>query len=423
VRRRPALVLSLYVALAMCFTAGAALGSDVLTSPKPPPPTPVPPFGSPSPYPTALRTPDGRLDPPPLGAAAAVLMDANRGQVLFRHNPHTRRAVASLTKIMTAMLVLEDGDLTDRVTVSARAASQSGSVLGLEPGERISVENLLYALMLQSSNDAAVALAEHVSGSVGRFVKRMNRRARELGLTRTRFASPNGLDDDGRSTAADLARLTLVALDEPELARIVQSKRRDIPAPAGPDRHIQNRNALLWLYPAATGVKTGFTSAAGHCLVATGERDGRRLVAVVLGVPGEAFSDGAALLNYGFQGFVDRDLVSSGEPLGTIQVSGRQLPVEAAASLRALLPTREANALRRRVVPVEGLRAPVTEGRVVGRLRMTAGGRVVGAVDVVASAYLARPPLWELPPEELDPAGRTAQVFAVLVRSVAGAFL
>jgi D-alanyl-D-alanine carboxypeptidase (penicillin-binding protein 5/6) len=157
--------------------------------------------------------------------------------------------------------------------------------------------------------------------------------------------------------------------------------------------------------------------------VATAERDGRRLVAVVLGEPDEAFSDGAALLNYGFHGFVDRDLVSRGEPLGTIEVSGRRLAVAAASSLRALLPTREANALRRRVVPVEGLRAPVTEGRVVARLRMTAGRRVVGTVDVVASASLARPPLWELPPEELDPAGRTAQVFAVLVRSVAGAFL
>jgi D-alanyl-D-alanine carboxypeptidase (penicillin-binding protein 5/6) len=203
----------------------------------------------------------------------------------------------------------------------------------------------------------------------------------------------------------------------------VKTKRRDIPAPTGPDRHIQSRNALLWLYPAATGVKTGFTSAAGHCLVATAERDGRRLVAVVLGESGEAFSDGAALLNYGFHGFVDRELVSRGEPLGTIEVSGRRLPVEAAATLRTLLPTREANALRRRVVPIEGLRAPVTEGQVVGRLRMTAGGNVVGAIDVVASAALARPPLWELPPEELDPAGRTAQVFAVLVRSVAGAFL
>jgi D-alanyl-D-alanine carboxypeptidase (penicillin-binding protein 5/6) len=358
-----------------------------------------------------------------VAAAAAVLVDQAHGQVLLRRNANARRPIASLTKIMTALLVLERAELSDRVKVSARAAAQSGSVLGLEPGERISVENLLYALMLQSSNDAAVALAEHVGGSTGRFVKMMNRRAGDLGLSRTRLASPNGLDDDGRSTAADLARLTMTAIEHPSFAEIVETKRRDIPAPSGPPRHIQSRNALLWLYPEATGVKTGFTSAAGRCLVATAERDGRRLVAVVLGEPGEAFSDGAALLNYGFEGFVERDLVLRGEPLGTLEVSGRSLPVEAVASLRALLPRDAAEAVRRRVVPVEGLRAPVPEGRVVGRVVVTAGGQAVGRIDVVAAESVARPPLWELPPDELDPAGRTAQVFAVLVRSVAGAFL
>ena len=165
------------------------------------------------------------------------------------------------------------------------------------------MRDLLYALLLQSANDAAIALADHVSGSEPRFEAAMNARARQLGMDDSRFRSPNGLDDSGYSTArrprdAHPRRLAT----QPEFGRIAATKFDEIPSPSGPPREIQNRDVLLWLYPGAVGVKTGYTARAGYCVVAVAQRGGRRLVAVVLGAPGEPFSDAATLLNYGFAG-------------------------------------------------------------------------------------------------------------------------
>ena len=167
------------------------------------------------------------------------------------------------------------------------------------------------------ANDAAVALAEHVSGSVDGFVRLMNRTADHLGMRDTRFYSPSGLDDRGRSTARDLITLTRADYAYPEFARIVRTKFFDVPSPRGKARHIQNRNVLLWLYPGAIGVKTGYTAKAGFCLVAAAERDGLRLVAVVLGAPNEPFSDAATMLNYGFTAFERRTFVRAGDDLGS----------------------------------------------------------------------------------------------------------
>ncbi|MGZ4109838.1 MAG: D-alanyl-D-alanine carboxypeptidase family protein, partial [Actinomycetota bacterium] len=224
-------------------------------NPDVPPPTPVPVPGggtSPSPFPTVLRTPPPSATVPQLAAGAAVLEDLDTGQVLFSSNGDDQRPIASLTKLMTAVLVLRRAELDDVVTVSEAASTDVGGVgiseLGLESGERISVRQLLYALLLQSANDAAVALAEDVSGSVERFVKAMNAQARRLGLRHTRFFSPNGLDDRGYSTALDLARLARVAFAMPDFERVATTKFHEIRAPSGPPREIQNRNVLLWLY-------------------------------------------------------------------------------------------------------------------------------------------------------------------------------
>jgi D-alanyl-D-alanine carboxypeptidase (penicillin-binding protein 5/6) len=352
-----------------------------------------------------------------------VLADLDTGQVLFRLHSSARRPIASLTKVMTSWLVLNRSELGDRVTVSAQAASQSGSVLGLERGERVSVLDLLYGLMLQSSNDAAVALAEDIGGSVERFVDMMNREAGRLGLTDTNLRSPNGLDDRGYATALDLVRLTRTAYGNATFARIVRSRFHTIPAPNGPDRRIQNRNALLWLYPDSVGVKTGFTTAAGHCLVAAAERQGRRLVAVILGNPAEPFSEGAALLDYGFTAFERATLVRVGEEIGPVDVRGRPVPGVAAADLSVLVPRRDLQSVQRRVVPLEGLRAPIRAGQVVGRVAVTAGGRSVGSVPLRAGRALGPPEFWELPPDDLAPAGRSAQALVILLRSLGTAFL
>jgi D-alanyl-D-alanine carboxypeptidase (penicillin-binding protein 5/6) len=362
-----------------------------------PPPTPVPPFGSPSPFPTALDTPQPSGSPPKVSAGSVALADLDTGRVLFERRASKRRPIASVTKIMTALLVLESARPFDEVTVSARAAAESGAQLGLRSGERIEVRELLYALMLQSSNDAAVALAEHVSGSVSRFVRQMNRRAEDLGLQRTRFESPNGLDDAGRSTARDLVVITAEAFRADPFPEVVSTKRHRVPASRGPDRRIQNRNALLWLYDGAIGVKTGFTSAAGFCLVAAAERDGLRLVAVVLGSRDEAFSDAAALLDFGFQAYERRTLVEAGEGLPPLRVGGKRVPVAAADEAAAVVPT--GDRVDRELVPASTLRLPVRAGTEVGELVFTAGPQEVGRVAVVATrtvraAPLVPPPWW-----------------------------
>jgi serine-type D-Ala-D-Ala carboxypeptidase (penicillin-binding protein 5/6) len=363
-------------------TAVSAVLAATAVAQSPPPPTPVPPFG-PSPFPTALETPSPSTNLPELTAPSAALLDLDTGQVLYEEGAGARRPIASTTKIMTALLVLEAVPPDEVVTVSAEAASQSGAVLGLLPEERITVRDLLFGLMLASANDAAVALAEHVAGSVDAFLDRMNDRVHQLGLRDSRFESPNGLDDDGFSTARDLATITVEAYRNATFDQVVRTKLARIPAPRGPDRRIQNRNALLWLYPDAIGVKTGFTSAAGFCLVSAAERDGLRLVGVVLGAPEDAFSDSAALLNYGFATFERRTVVEDGERFGTITVEGVEVPVAADVSLELLL--RRGADIERRVVTERGLHLPLAAGERVGEVVIEAGDRRVGSVPLVAS--------------------------------------
>jgi serine-type D-Ala-D-Ala carboxypeptidase (penicillin-binding protein 5/6) len=361
-----------------------------------PPPTPVvlPGGGtSPSPFPQTLRTPAPSPQAPEIRADAAVLADLDTGQVLFADKPSERRPIASLTKIMTALIVGERTEPTDVVTVSDEAASgrlAGISGLGLVPGERVRVNELLYALLLQSANDAAVALAEHVSGSVDAFVDDMNARAQRLGLSRTMFASPNGLDDDGYSSAGDLVRLTRAAYRSGGFASIVATRFHTVTSLDERPRIVQNRNVLLWLYPGAIGVKTGFTSQAGFCVVAAAEREGMRLVTVVLGEPAEPFSDAAALLNYGFAAFDRRTLVEQGERLGVVEVGGREIPLTAADSLRGLVPA--GRQIRRAVVLDDHVAYPPAVDSRIGVLRLSAGGAILGEVPAVVADVPPPPP-------------------------------
>ena len=376
------------VTVALAMVAALAPAGPVAAQ-SVPPPTPVPPSGSPSPFPTALATPEPSRQPPELSAGSAALVDLETGQLLYQLNARQRRPIASTTKIVTALLVLEAVRPDDVVTASPNAASQTGAILGLEPGERITVRNLLLALLLSSANDAAVALAEHVAGSVDGFLDRMNDRMHQLGARDSRFASPNGLDDRGYSTARDLALLTVEAYRNPTFAEVVAARFAEVPAPQGPPRMLQNRNALLWLYPDAIGVKTGFTSAAGYCLVAAGERDGLRLAAVVLGAPGEAFSDSAALLNYGFQTFERRTVVERGQSFGSITVEERSVPVVADVGLEVLL--RRGRDTTAEVVPNPGLSLPLAAGERVATAVVSAGRQILGEVALITPQPVAAP--------------------------------
>jgi serine-type D-Ala-D-Ala carboxypeptidase (penicillin-binding protein 5/6) len=392
-----AVVLSAFAVmlLGLPLASAAGQGRDV------PPPTPVAVAGgrtSPSPFPTALDTPAPSATVPRLAVGSAILADLDTGQILLATDGEEKRPIASLTKLMTALLVLKRTDPGDVVTVSSEASTSVGgygiSELGLETGERITVEQLLYALLLQSANDAAVALAEHVSGSVPAFVKAMNAEAARLGMRHTRFYSPNGLDDRGYSTALDVARLTRAAYAQPMFARIDATRFHEIPSPAGPPRIVQNRNVMLWLYDGAIGGKTGYTSAAGFCVAAAAAREGMRLVAVVLGAPGEPFSDAAELLNYGFAAFDRKRLVQAGQPFDAVDVQGRPIAVAATEPLDALVPADAQIAYR--VVPRRGVPYPPALGEPVATLRVETRSAVLRRMPLVAASV---PP----PPAPDDP--------------------
>ena len=384
-------------ALTVALVAQAAFVSFASAERTPPPPTPVPPRGSPSPFVSDLRTPSDHETRPTIGGAEALLADLDSGQAMFAKAPDVRRPIASLTKVMTALIVLERRRLDDIVTVAPDAVFEGDdygatSVLGLRAGERLTVRDLLYALLLQSSNDAAEALAIDVSGSVEAFVRSMNRRAAALGMRDTRFFSPHGLDDRGRSTARDLLRLIGAAYDTKGFPTIVATKSRSIPAPSGPPRVVQNRNVLLWLYPGAIGAKTGLTFGAGFCVIAVAERQGRRLVSIVLDGDGEPFSDAAALLNYGFDGFTERTFVEEGEPVGDVRVRGGVVPAIAGADITALVPTADLDAIEPSLLADPKAAYPPPVGERIGTIAITAPGVTYGSAPLFATRVELPPP-------------------------------
>jgi D-alanyl-D-alanine carboxypeptidase (penicillin-binding protein 5/6) len=262
---------------------------------------------------------------PTVRAPTALVVDVRTGRVLFAKNPDQRRPIASVAKIMTAMLVLEHSDLSDVVRVSRRAASAPPIDIGLKPRQRITVGHLMWGLLLWSGNDASVALAEHVSGTVAAFRRLMNERARELGLNDTYFASPSGLDDRGFSTVRDVAVLARAALANKTFAAMVATPRHWIPGPRSQIHRLRNLNDLLRRYRGAIGVKTGYTQAAGNCVVGAASRSGHTLIAVVLGDPPRtqwraAYSDVRRLLDYGFALELQPQAGASGLSIG---IAGR----------------------------------------------------------------------------------------------------
>lgn len=246
-----------------------------------------------------------RLRAPELMARAAVLADPESGLVLYGREPHARLPVASLTKMVTALVAIERAplDLPIRATSLSRSVP---SVIGLDPGDVLTLEQLLYGLMLRSGNDAALAIAEALGGSVGaasiaQFVELMNQKVRSLGLRDTHFANPSGLEAEGHeSTAYDMAQVARAYLAVPTLAKIAATRRFEIPGP--PLWVFQNSNRFLYTYDGADGIKTGYEDLAGRCLAASATREGRRLIAIVLN--SEAYlREASALMDYGFANY------------------------------------------------------------------------------------------------------------------------
>jgi serine-type D-Ala-D-Ala carboxypeptidase (penicillin-binding protein 5/6) len=425
------------VITAAMLVAGVVASAAAATST--PPPTPVGKEASPSPFPTILQTPHPvQPRPPAIAARRAVLVDQATGQLLYGKDANGRQPIASLTKMMTALIVLARARSDDTVTVSRTAAFTPPSDMGLMEGEHITVHDLLVGLLLSSANDAAVALAEHVAGSSSAFVALMNKRATALGMRHTHFESPNGLNDRGYSTPRDVATLARAAMAVRGFRRIVDTKFAEVAPPPPkkgeeqPDRHLQNRNVLLWLYHGATGVKTGFTLGAGWCLVGSAERHGRRLIAVILKAPsqGASFSNAAALLNYGFDEFQESDLAVPGETEGTVLLQGEPVLVSATQPLTRLVRRDRIDDIRSAFEPAPGVALPVHRGQVVGSLVFRTGSLRLGTVPLTAAESVAAPPAspgnvgQAPPPAELAPAFDSAvRLLHAVARSAWGSLL
>lgn len=309
-------------------------------------------------------------------------MDVDSGRVLYEHNADAKMLIASTTKILTALVAIEEGDLSDTVTVSREAAWTEGSSMYLKEGEELTLETLLYGLMLCSGNDAAVAIAEHIAGSAAGFAELMNEKAEELGMTGSSFANPNGLDDEKHySTARDMAVLACAAVENETLVRIASTKSVTIGG-----RTMSNHNKLLNLVEGCIGLKTGYTQAAGRTLVSCAERSGQRLVAVTL-QDGNDWADHESLLEYGFASYPASRAAVPGQILGTAPVLGGAadtVPLAAAAGFS--WPLAEGETLETALELTGPLTAPVSAGTAAGEAVFTVDGREAGRVTLVCGA-------------------------------------
>ncbi|MTT31237.1 D-alanyl-D-alanine carboxypeptidase [Terrilactibacillus sp. BCM23-1] len=251
---------------------------------------------------------------PAVSAQAAILMDQNSGRVLYEKNKHKKMRIASITKVMTALLAIESGKLNETVTVSSHAYGTEGSSLYLKKGEKIKLKELVYGLLLRSGNDAAVAIAEHVAKSVPGFVYLMNEKARELGMKDTSFANPHGLDDPSHySSAYDMALLTKYAMQNSTFRKMFGTKYHRSPQKGEKwDRVWRNKNKLLFQYAYSTGGKTGFTSLARRTLISTATKDHKDLIVVTLN-DGDDWKDHQSLFDYGFKTFQRVQVVKKGK--------------------------------------------------------------------------------------------------------------
>ena len=345
--------------------------------------------------PSGLLAAENKEDKKPeVEAHGAILMDAASGRVLWEKDAHKPLAMASTTKIMTAILALEQGNLKDTVTVSRRAAIAPRVKMYLQEGEEISLSGLIHALMMQSSNDAAVAIAEHISGSVEEFCAAMTSKAHELGAHNTIFETPNGLDaENHQSTAYDMAIITRYALSNTMFLEIINTPQKTVTS-SRTTYNITNKNRLLHEFEGANGVKTGYTGKAGHCFVGAARRDGMQLISVVFasgwGAKGkeQKWIDTKRILNYGFNNFGYETVVSEGDNAGCLTVTRSKTPViQLYYGDSVMLPLNVSGMDDIELVPFfpKSMQAPIDDNQAVGEARIYIGENYFTSIPIYTS--------------------------------------
>ena len=343
---------------------------------------------------------------PAILSESAVLIDAGSGTILAQKNADKKMYPASLTKIMTAILALELGELTDVITVDDDTPFEiDGSHIALEPGEILTLKDLLHALMLPSANDAASVIAKHYGGSLENFVKMMNQKAKELGAYSTNFTNPHGLHDTNHySTAADLALITKYAMENDAFRKIVSTTKYEIQTTNKKDepRYFTSLNKLLYntsynqiyvdgvyispYYEYANGAKTGYTPEAGNCLVATAKKDGTELIAVTMkGISLEMYQDSHNLFNYGFEEYESTTLVGKNTFIKNIRITNgdsKEISVITESDLTALIQKNSFDDIKSNVY-INDITLPIEKNNVVGKIEYTLDDEVIGTVNLI----------------------------------------
>lgn len=320
-------------------------------------------------------------------AKAACVLEMETGRVLFESNMHSRLPMASTTKVMTALLAIEQGNLDDEVTCSENAFGVPGTSIYLQLGETLTLREMLLGLMLSSGNDAAVAIAEHIGGSVAGFVSMMNARAAQIGATSTHFSNPHGLPDDTHlTTAYDLALIAREAMRNDTFREIVSTQYASIPWEGRTyNRQLKNKNRLLAEYAGATGVKTGFTSRAGRCLVYGAQREGMEIIGVVLGCP-DWFDEAARLMDGCFDTYTMTRTLGPLDSAGEIAVAEGKRETAGMCLMETLaVPLAEGESAQIVLDVPQSVTAPVYPGMHLGTATLVVGGQAYGTCEVVAS--------------------------------------
>lgn len=321
-----------------------------------------------------------------VSAECACVLDGDTGRVIYEKNMQKQHTMASTTKIMTALVALENSVPDQVVTVSKKASCQEGTSLYLKAGQKTTMQDLLYGLMLQSGNDAAVAIAEGVAGSVEEFARLMNERAKAIGAVNSSFKNPNGLDEkDHYTTAYDLALITREAMKNPEFEKIVSTKSKTI---LDSTQIVSNHNKMLRMYDGCIGVKTGFTKKSGRCLVTAAVRDGVRIIAVTLNAPDD-WRDHTNMLDYGFETTERFPVILKGMTVNSVSVkNGTSLTVEVTASEDFYITENREEKLKNIKVqcnlPSE-IEAPVRKGDVIGKMTILYKNEEKKTIDLIAS--------------------------------------
>lgn len=324
-----------------------------------------------------------------VNAKGVALMEMTSKRVLYQKNAHVKLPMASTTKIMTALIALENGKLTDIITVPAEASGVEGSSIWLSAGEKHTLEDLLYGLMLSSGNDAAATIAIHFGGSIEGFAAMMNERAKEIGAVDTNFVTPHGLHDENHfTTAYDLAIISSVAMENPEFAKIVNTRNKTIPWEGSQwDRALRNKNKIIWQYEGGNGIKTGYTSNAGRCLVSAANKENMQLIGVVLNCP-DMFEDSKKMLTYGFDTYDMTRVYNKDDSLGKIQVEGATVPeVEFVADISVDMPLseEEKSTVQTQTSIDQNLVAPITKGQEIGEVNIFVGGNMIATAKLKAT--------------------------------------